>query len=355
MGELKMASDHTDSQRLVSAVAQDGFSEEGEKTLRPQVLREYVGQNKVKENLRLFIEAARLRGDALDHVLLAGPPGLGKTTLAHIIAQEMGSQLHTVSGPNVEKKGDLAAILTNLQPKDVLFIDEVHRLPKAIEEVLYSAMEDFKLDLIMGQGPGARTLRIDLPRFTLVGATTRTGLLSSPLRDRFGVPLRLDFYPHQELQQIVDRSAGLLGAPIDSGASSEIAKRSRGTPRIANRLLKRVRDFSQVRAKSSKITLEVARDALGLFEVDEKGLDPLDRKFLSALLEKFDGGPVGIETLAAALGEERETLEDVYEPYLLQEGLIQRTPRGRLATRLAFEHLGLPGAKTLAAQDRLFD
>ncbi len=328
---------------------------EGEKSLRPAVLREYVGQTKIKENLRLFIEAARLRGDALDHVLLAGPPGLGKTTLAHIIAQEMTSQLHTVSGPNVEKKGDLAAILTNLQPRDVLFIDEVHRLPKAIEEVLYSAMEDFKLDLIMGQGPGARTLRIDLPRFTLVGATTRTGLLSSPLRDRFGVPLRLDFYPHEELQQIVERSAGLLGVDIEPEASLEVARRSRGTPRIANRLLKRVRDFAQVRAKSSRITLSIAQDALKLFEVDGRGLDPLDRKFLRALLEKFDGGPVGIETLASALGEERETLEDVYEPYLLQEGFIQRTPRGRLATRIAYEHLGLPGAKTLPVQDKLFE
>lgn len=318
-------------------------------------MAEYVGQTKVKENLRLFIEAARQRGDALDHVLLAGPPGLGKTTLAHIVAQEMGTQLHTVSGPNVEKKGDLAAILTNLQPRDVRTIDEVHRLPKTIEEVLYSAMEDFKLDLIMGQGPGARTLRIDLPRFTLVGATTRTGLLSSPLRDRFGVPLRLDFYPHGELQQIVDRSAGLLGVPIAQDASLEVARRSRGTPRIANRLLKRVRDFAQVRAKSSKITLGIAQDALSLFEVDPRGLDPLDRKFLLTMIEKFDGGPVGIETLASALGEERDTLEDVYEPYLLQEGFLQRTPRGRTATRLAYEHLGIPLPQSKAAQTTLFD
>jgi holliday junction DNA helicase RuvB len=349
-----MGQDDPKAGRLISA--EGGLQElDGEKSLRPALLREYVGQAKVKENLKLFIEAARHRGDALDHVLLAGPPGLGKTTLAHIIAQEMGTQLHTVSGPNVEKKGDLAAILTNLQPGDVLFIDEIHRLPKAIEEVLYSAMEDYKLDLIMGQGPGARTLRIDLPRFTLVGATTRTGLLSSPLRDRFGVPLRLDFYPQAELQQIVNRSAGLLGVSMDLDAALEVARRSRGTPRIANRLLKRVRDFAQVRAKASRITLEVAREALQLFEVDEKGLDPLDRKFLSVLLEKFDGGPVGIETLASSLGEERETLEDVYEPYLLQEGFIQRTPRGRLATRLAYEHLGISGAPTLPAQNRLFE
>ncbi len=343
--------------RLLSAEAKpfQGEDIEGEKSLRPTLLAEYVGQTKVKENLRLFIEAARQRGDALDHVLLAGPPGLGKTTLAHIVAQEMGTQLHTVSGPNVEKKGDLAAILTNLQPRDVLFIDEVHRLPKTIEEVLYSAMEDFKLDLIMGQGPGARTLRIDLPRFTLVGATTRTGLLSSPLRDRFGVPLRLDFYPHAELQQIVDRSAGLLGVPIAPDASLEVARRSRGTPRIANRLLKRVRDFAQVRAKSSKITLGIAQDALSLFEVDPRGLDPLDRKFLLTMIEKFDGGPVGIETLASALGEERDTLEDVYEPYLLQEGFLQRTPRGRTATRLAYEHLGIPLPQSKVTQSTLFD
>ncbi|MEN9722586.1 MAG: hypothetical protein RJB38_572 [Pseudomonadota bacterium] len=327
--------------------------DESDKGLRPEHLDEYVGQEKVKENLRLFIEAARLRGDALDHVLLAGPPGLGKTTLAHIVAREMGSQLHTVSGPNIEKKGDLAALLTNLQSKDVLFIDEIHRLPKPIEEVLYTAMEDFKLDLIMNPGPGARTLRIDLARFTLVGATTRTGLLSSPLRDRFGVPLRLDFYPVPELQKIVERSARLLGVDLDSSGSAEIARRSRGTPRIANRLLKRVRDFAQVRARVSLISASVAKSALSLFEVDDRGLDPLDRKFLKTIIEKFDGGPVGIETLASALGEERDTLEDVYEPYLLQEGLIQRTPRGRLATRLAHEHLGFEFAPASGGQGAL--
>ncbi len=316
-----------------------------DKSLRPSILGEYIGQRKVKENLSLFMEAARKRGDALDHVLLAGPPGLGKTTLAHIIAHEMGAQIHTVTGPNVEKKGDLAAILTNLQPRDVLFIDEVHRLQKTIEEVLYGAMEDFKLDLIIGQGPAARTLRIDLPPFTLVGATTRTGLLSSPLRDRFGVQMRLDFYPVEELEVIVRRSAGLLGIGIDELGAREIARRSRGTPRIANRLLKRVRDFAEVRrtpeaGAAAWVDREVARAALALFEVDERGLDWMDRKFLLAVIEKFDGGPVGIETLSSALGEERDTLEDVYEPFLIQEGLLQRTPRGRMATQTAYRHLG---------------
>ncbi len=334
------------SGRLVSPQVHTGDeaarSADAERSLRPQALDEYVGQKKVKENLFLFLEAARQRGDALDHVLLAGPPGLGKTTLAHIVANEMGSQIHTVAGPNIEKKGDLAAILTNLQPRDVLFIDEIHRLQKTIEEVLYSAMEDFKLDIIIGQGPGARTLRIDLPKFTLVGATTRTGLLSSPLRDRFGVPLRLDLYPVEELEQIVVRSAGLLGIRIDDSGANEVARRSRGTPRIANRLLKRVRDFAQVKRQSSSIDRELAQAALSLFEVDHRGLDTLDRKFLLTLIEKFDGGPVGIDTLSSAIGEERDTLEDVYEPFLIQEGFLQRTPRGRMATRLACEHLGFP-------------
>ena len=310
-----------------------------EKSLRPAFLGEYVGQKKAKETLSLCIEAARARGDSLDHVLLAGPPGLGKTTLAHIIAHEMGSQVHAVTGPNVDKKGDLAAILTNLQPRDVLFIDEIHRLQKSIEEVLYSAMEDFKLDLIIGQGPSARTLRLDLPKFTLVGATTRTGLLSSPLRDRFGVPLRLDLYPTDELEQIVQRSAQVLGIGMTREGANEIARRSRGTPRIANRLLKRVRDFSQVRAQGREISRDVAQAALALFEIDHRGLDTMDRKFLLTMIDKFDGGPVGIETLASATGEERDTLEDVYEPYLIQEGFLQRTPRGRMATRLAYEHL----------------
>jgi Holliday junction DNA helicase RuvB len=313
--------------------------QEGE-TLRPARLQEYVGQKKVKDNLSLFIEAAKQRNQALDHVLLAGPPGLGKTTLAHIIAHEMGTQLHSITGPNIEKKGDLAAVLTNMQPGDVLFIDEIHRLQKSIEEVLYSAMEDFKLDLIIGQGPAAKTLRVDLPPFTLVGATTRTGLLSSPLRDRFGVQLRLDFYPAQELELIVRRSSLILNIDMENGGADEIARRSRGTPRIANRLLKRVRDFAQVKRGTQLIDRTVAKDALALFEVDDRGLDFMDRKLLLTIIEKFDGGPVGIETLSSALGEERDTLEDVYEPYLIQEGFLQRTSRGRMATRLSFEHLG---------------
>jgi Holliday junction DNA helicase RuvB len=326
-----------------------------EKSLRPAFLDEYIGQKKAKDNLSLFMEAAKQRGDSLDHVLLAGPPGLGKTTLAHIIAHEMGSNLHAVTGPNVEKKGDLAAILTNLQPRDVLFIDEIHRLQKTIEEVLYGAMEDFKLDLIIGQGPAARTLRIDLPRFTLVGATTRTGLLSSPLRDRFGVQMRLDFYPVDELEKIVLRSSELLGIELSKDGADEIAKRSRGTPRIANRLLKRVRDYAQVRTKASnKIDRSVARAALALFEVDERGLDPMDRKLLITIMDKFDGGPVGIETMASALGEERDTLEDVYEPFLIQQGFLQRTPRGRMATRTAYEHLDRAWDGKAIAQEVLF-
>lgn len=332
--------------RIMGSEILDSELDTHERSLRPSVLKDYIGQRKIKENLSLFITAARARGDSLDHVLLAGPPGLGKTTLANIISFEMGTQLHTVTGPNVDKKGDLAAILTNLQPGDVLFIDEIHRLQKTVEEVLYGAMEDYKLDLIIGQGPAARTLKIDLPQFTLVGATTRTGLLSSPLRDRFGVQLRLDFYPAADLEKIVQRSASLLNIRIDSLGSAEIARRSRGTPRIANRLLKRVRDFAQVKrniapAGVAQIDQETARAALQLFEVDSRGLDPMDRKFLSIIIEKFEGGPVGIETLSSALGEERDTLEDVYEPYLIQEGFLQRTPRGRVATRSAFDHLGL--------------
>jgi Holliday junction DNA helicase RuvB len=336
---------NTEEPRIISPklASEDEASMSGqgsEKSLRPGHLAEYVGQKKAKENLSLFIKAAKKRGDALDHVLLSGPPGLGKTTLAHIISHEMGTQIHSVAGPNVEKKGDLAAILSNLQTGDVLFIDEIHRLPKTIEEVLYSAMEDFKLDLIVGQGPAARTLRIDLPKFTLVGATTRSGLLSSPLRDRFGVQLRLDFYPADELEQIVTRSAHLLEVEIDASGSNEIATRSRGTPRISNRLLKRVRDFAQVERSSPKIDRKTAQAALAMFEVDPKGLDQMDRRLLETIIAKFDGGPVGIETLSSALGEERDTLEDVYEPYLIQQGFIQRTPRGRVATRLAYEHLG---------------
>lgn len=337
-----------ETERLVSRSV-EGSDIQVEQTLRPQLLDEYIGQESVREKISLFIKAARQRGDALDHVLLAGPPGLGKTTLAQIIAREMGTQIHIVTGPTVEKKGDLAAVLTNLQPGDVLFIDEIHRLHMAIEEVLYGAMEDYKLDLIIGQGPSARTIRIDLPRFTLVGATTRTGLLSSPLRGRFGVEMRLDYYTHADLQKIVVRSAGLLNIEISPEGALEIARRARGTPRIANRLIRRVRDFAQVKFKSVTgfvIDQKTTSEALNLFEIDQCGLDSMDRKLLTAMIEKFDGGPVGIETLSSMLSEERDTLEEVYEPYLVQEGFIQRTPRGRVVTHLAYNHLGF-APKTL--------
>ena len=322
---------------------EDGSEVKVEQSLRPQVLDEYIGQDAVREKISLFIKAARQRGDALDHVLLAGPPGLGKTTLAQIIAREMGTQIHIVTGPTVEKKGDLAAVLTNLQPGDVLFIDEIHRLHMAIEEVLYGAMEDYKLDLIIGQGPSARTLRIDLPKFTLVGATTRTGLLSSPLRSRFGVEMRLDFYSSIDLARIVTRSAKLLNVSIEDQGAKEIAMRARGTPRIANRLIRRVRDYAQVKFESVtgfSIDQKTANEALNLFEIDSRGLDAMDRKLLIAMIEKFDGGPVGIDTLSSMVSEERDTLEEVYEPFLIQEGFIQRTSRGRVVTPLAFDHLG---------------
>ncbi len=325
--------------RTLSAQAHIDDGDKVDLGLRPKTLRDYVGQAKVKETLALSIEAAKQRREALDHVLLSGPPGLGKTTLANIIAHEMGSQIHVITAPNIEKKGDLAAILTNLQPGDVLFIDEIHRLQKVIEEVLYSALEDFALDLIIGAGPSAQTIRLDLPRFTLVGATTRSGLLSSPLRGRFGIPVRLDFYPPEELLLIVKRSAQLLGVAMNEEGAWEIARRSRGTPRIANRLLKRVRDFAQVRRNGALVDQAIAHAALELYEVDHRGLDDMDRKFLLTLIDKFDGGPTGIETLSSALGEERDTLEDVYEPYLVQEGFLLRTPRGRMAGRLAYEHL----------------
>lgn len=310
-----------------------------EQNLRPRRLADYIGQEDVKESLRVFIEAAKQRGEALDHVLLHGYPGLGKTSLATIISYELGVNIRTTSGPVIERPGDLAAILTNLEPKDVLFIDEIHRLNPTVEEILYPAMEDFQLDIIIGQGPSARSIKLDLPAFTLVGATTRAGLLSPPLRDRFGVILRLDFYKPEELKEIIKRSARILGIAIEESGAMEIARRSRGTPRIANRILRRVRDFAQVRA-DGVITEEVAKRALDLLDVDEKGFDAMDRRILKLIIEHYDGGPVGIETLAAALSEEKGTIEDVYEPYLIQQGYIRKTPRGRMATRKAYEHFG---------------
>lgn len=308
--------------------------------LRPRYLSEYVGQEEVKARLEVFIEAARARREALDHVLLHGHPGLGKTTLAHIIAAELGVNIRATSGPVIERPGDLAAILTNLQQGDVLFIDEVHRLNPAVEEILYPAMEDFQLDLVIGQGPSARSIKIDLPRFTLVGATTRAGLLSPPFRDRFGVVLRVDFYRDNELCEIVTRSARILGVPVEPQGADEIARRSRGTPRIANRLLRRVRDYAEVKAQGT-ISKEVADKALELLEVDDKGLDRMDREILRVIIERFSGGPVGLDSLATAVGEEKGTLEDVYEPFLIQRGYIHRTPRGRMATELAYRHLGI--------------
>jgi Holliday junction DNA helicase RuvB len=310
-----------------------------ETSLRPRVLADYVGQEKAKNNLRIFIDAARGRGEALDHVLLYGPPGLGKTTLSNIIAAEMGVSIKSTSGPVIERPGDLAAILTNLEPRDLLFIDEIHRLPHIVEEILYPAMEDFQLDIIIGQGPSARTVKLDLPRFTLVGATTRAGLLSSPLRDRFGVISRLEFYTEEELSIIVTRSARILDIRIDQDGSRELARRSRGTPRIANRLLRRVRDFAQVKA-DGVITLKVVQDALLMLEIDRMGLDQMDRMILLTIIDKFNGGPVGLDTLAAAICEESDTIEDVYEPFLIQQGLLNRTPRGRMSTRSAYLHFG---------------
>ncbi|MBR4868688.1 MAG: Holliday junction branch migration DNA helicase RuvB [Clostridia bacterium] len=317
-----------------------------ETSLRPKCLEEYIGQEKAKENLSIYIEAAKTRGESLDHVLLHGPPGLGKTTLSNIIAAEMGVNIRITSGPAIEKQGDLAALLTNLNEGDVLFIDEIHRLSRNVEEILYPAMEDFSVDIIIGKGPSARSIRLDLPHFTLIGATTRSGQLSAPLRDRFGVILRLELYTPEELAAIVTRSAGILGIEIDEEGALEIASRSRGTPRIANRLLKRVRDVAQV-MYDSKINLEVAQDALTRFEIDELGLDDFDRKLMHTMARHYSGGPVGLETLAASLGEEAVTIEDVCEPYLMQLGFLSRTPKGRILTATAYEHLGLtPPVKT---------
>ena len=312
----------------------------GEVSLRPKMLSEYIGQEKAKDNLSVFIKAAKMRGEPLDHVLLHGPPGLGKTTLAAVIANEMGVNLRITSGPTIEKAGDLAALLTNLQENDILFVDEIHRLNRAVEEILYPAMEDYAIDIILGKGPSANSIRLDLPRFTLIGATTRSGSLTAPLRDRFGVTLRLELYTPEELKRIVIRSAGILGVDIRPEGAEEIAKRSRGTPRIANRMLRRVRDFAQVTA-DGVITRAVADQALTRLEVDELGLDALDRSMLRSIIEFYNGGPVGLDTLAATINEEAVTLEDVYEPYLLQQGFLTRTPRGRCVTRKAYEHLGI--------------
>ena len=338
-----------ETERIVSAWKRpDDW--DAESSLRPRTLEEYIGQDKVKEHMRLFVTAAKQRGEALDHVLFYGPPGLGKTSLAHIIATEMGVGIHITSGPAIERQGELVAILTSMQESDVLFIDEIHRLSRSVEEVLYPAMEDAAVDIVIGKGPGARSVRIDLPPFTLIGATTRAGMLTSPLRDRFGVISRLELYEDKDLQAIVTRAARILGVAIDAGGALEIAKRSRGTPRVANRLLKRVREYAQVRA-DNHISHEVARQALQLFEIDDNGLDHLDRRILQTIQRVFGGGPVGVESLAAAIGEESNTIEDVYEPFLLQLGLIQRTARGRCLTSLGYQYLGITPPAEMAGDN----
>jgi Holliday junction DNA helicase RuvB len=339
-------------ERLLNAAA-GGGEELIDRAIRPRALGDYVGQDSVKAQLSIFIDAARMRAEALDHVLIFGPPGLGKTTLAHIIAAELKVNLRQTAGPVLEKPGDLAAILTNLQPRDLLFVDEIHRLSPVVEEILYPAMEDYQLDIMIGEGPAARSIKLSLPPFTLVGATTRAGLLTSPLRDRFGIVQRLEFYSVADIERIVVRSARILGVPIDAAGALRIAQRSRGTPRIANRLLRRVRDYAQVRSGGS-IDEACANAALDLLQIDPQGLDALDHKFLRTLTEKFDGGPVGIESMSAAIGEERGTLEDVIEPFLIQQGFVARTARGRVATRLAWQHLGLKVPERAAANLPLF-
>ncbi|MDX1668756.1 MAG: Holliday junction branch migration DNA helicase RuvB [Limnobacter sp.] len=334
--------------RLISSAPENHAEDAFERALRPKLLDEYVGQQKIRDQLDIFIAAAKGRGEALDHVLLFGPPGLGKTTLAHILAREMGVNLKQTSGPVLERPGDLAALLTNLEKNDILFIDEIHRLSPVVEEILYPAMEDYQIDIMIGEGPGARSVKLDLQPFTLVGATTRAGMLTNPLRDRFGIVSRLEFYSPEELARIVERSANLLDTPNSEDGCLEIARRSRGTPRIANRLLRRVRDFAQVKADGT-ITDEVADQALGMLDVDKVGLDPMDRRLLLAIIHKFNGGPVGLESVAAAIGEEKDTIEDVLEPYLIQQGYIQRTPRGRIATLNTYKHFRIAPPAGLAS------